>query len=53
MAYLFISLAYSLVSLAFQIPFWPGPGPQTDVAFSATAYGLGSFPVYWMINFGT
>ncbi|KAK7753805.1 hypothetical protein SLS62_004171 [Diatrype stigma] len=50
-AYLFISLAYSLVSLAFQIPFWPGPASQTDVAFSATAYGRGSFPVYWMVNF--
>lgn len=51
-AYLFISLAYSLVSLAFQIPFWPGPGPETDAAPSATAYGRGSFPVYWMVNFG-
>ncbi|RYP33019.1 hypothetical protein DL767_004930 [Monosporascus sp. MG133] len=50
-AYLFISLAYSLVSLAFRIPFWPPPGPETDVAFNATAYGCGSFPVYWMVNF--
>ncbi|RYP46038.1 hypothetical protein DL768_007718 [Monosporascus sp. mg162] len=47
-AYFFISLASSLVSLAFGIPFWPPPGPETDVAFNATAYGCGSFPVYWM-----
>ncbi|KAI1764864.1 MNNG and nitrosoguanidine resistance protein [Hypoxylon sp. FL1150] len=49
--YLFVSLVYSFVSLAFQIPFWPGPGPTTEPAFNATAYGRGSFPVYWMVNF--
>ncbi|KAI0007230.1 MNNG and nitrosoguanidine resistance protein [Xylariaceae sp. FL0662B] len=49
--YLFISLTYSLVSLAFQIPFWPGPGPTTDVAAHATAYGRASFVVYWMVNY--
>ncbi|CAJ2512074.1 Uu.00g076990.m01.CDS01 [Anthostomella pinea] len=50
-SYLFISLTYSLVSLAFQIPFWPPPASPTQVALSATAYGRGSFPVYWMLNF--
>ncbi|KAF3016461.1 hypothetical protein E8E14_008110 [Neopestalotiopsis sp. 37M] len=49
--YFLISLAYSLVSLAFQIPFWTPPASPVDVAFGATAYGRGSFPVYWMINF--
>ncbi|KAI1084686.1 MNNG and nitrosoguanidine resistance protein [Whalleya microplaca] len=49
--YLCISLTYSFVSLAFQIPFWPEPGPTTDVAFNATAYGRGSFVVYWMVNY--
>lgn len=48
---MFISLAYSLVSLAFQIPFWMPPASPTEVAFNATRYGRGSFPVYWMINF--
>ncbi|KAI0167559.1 MNNG and nitrosoguanidine resistance protein [Pestalotiopsis sp. NC0098] len=50
-SYVIISLAYSLVSLAFQIPFWKGPGSPVDVALNATAYGRGSFPVYWMVNF--
>ncbi|XXG97826.1 hypothetical protein Hte_004140 [Hypoxylon texense] len=49
--YLFVSLMYSFVSLAFQIPFWPEPGPTTEPAFNPTAYGRGSFPVYWMVNF--
>ncbi|KAH8201547.1 hypothetical protein TruAng_004318 [Truncatella angustata] len=50
-AYVLISLAYSLVSLAFQIPFWMPPASPTDVAFNATAYGRGTFVVYWMLNF--
>ncbi|KAI1780357.1 MNNG and nitrosoguanidine resistance protein [Hypoxylon cercidicola] len=49
--YLFVSLVYSFVSLAFQIPFSTGPGPTTEPAFNPTAYGRGSFPVYWMVNF--
>ncbi|KAI0102371.1 MNNG and nitrosoguanidine resistance protein [Nemania sp. FL0031] len=49
--YLFISLTYSLVSLAFGVPFWQPPGSATEVAVSATAYGRGSFIVYWLINF--
>ncbi|KAI1869020.1 uncharacterized protein JN550_006007 [Neoarthrinium moseri] len=50
-AYVLISLAYSLVSLAFQIPFWTPPGSPVDVAFNATAYGRASFVVYWLVNF--
>ncbi|KAK7981024.1 hypothetical protein PG989_013481 [Apiospora arundinis] len=49
-SYVFISLAYSLVSLAFQIPFWRSAASPTEVAFNATAYGRGSFVVYWMLN---
>ncbi|KAI0182075.1 MNNG and nitrosoguanidine resistance protein [Hypoxylon sp. FL1284] len=49
--YLFVSLIYSFVSLAFQIPFWKGPAPTTEPAFNPSAYGRGSFPVYWMVNF--
>lgn len=51
-AYFFISLAYSLVPLAFQVPFSQGPASGTETAYNATAYGRGSFPVYWMVNFG-
>ncbi|KAF3025500.1 hypothetical protein E8E14_007358 [Neopestalotiopsis sp. 37M] len=50
-SYIFISLAYSLVSLSYQIPFGRPPASPTEVAFNASAYGRGSFPVYWMINF--
>lgn len=50
-AYLFLSLAYSLISLAFQINFFAPPASQTEVANPATAYGHGSFPVYWMVNY--
>ncbi|GAW15223.1 hypothetical protein ANO14919_046320 [Xylariales sp. No.14919] len=49
--YLFISLTYSLVPLAFGVPFWRGPGRATEAAANATAYGRGSFPVYWLVNF--
>ncbi|KAF2971401.1 hypothetical protein GQX73_g2131 [Xylaria multiplex] len=49
--YLFISLTYSLVSLAFGVPFWRPPGSATEVAINATAYGRGSFLVYWIVNF--
>ncbi|KAI1340056.1 MNNG and nitrosoguanidine resistance protein [Xylariaceae sp. FL0016] len=51
--YFFISLTYSLVSLAFQIPFWPPPASHTEPPppSGATAYGRGSFPVYWALNF--
>jgi hypothetical protein len=50
-AYLFLSLSYSLVSLAFQIHFSNQPALHTVVADNANAYGKGSFPVYWMLNF--
>ncbi|KAI1501845.1 MNNG and nitrosoguanidine resistance protein [Biscogniauxia marginata] len=51
LAYLFVSLIYSLVSMAFQIPFWHPPAPATEPAFNATSYGRASFVVYWMVNF--
>lgn len=58
-AYFFLSLAYSLVSLAFQINFSGGNpvSSETNVAWTidgfsnADAYGRGTFPVYWMLNF--
>lgn len=57
LAYLFMSLAYSFVSLAFQINF-SGGNPitsetqVTEIAFgNPDAYGHGTFPVYWMLNF--
>ncbi|KAI1152957.1 MNNG and nitrosoguanidine resistance protein [Nemania diffusa] len=49
--YLFVSLTYSLVSVAFGVPFWRPPGPATEPAISATAYGRGSFLAYWAVNF--
>ncbi len=50
-SYFFLSLVYSLVSLAYLLPMnnptaspvWPASNPN--------AYGKGTFPVYWMINF--
>jgi hypothetical protein len=55
--YFCLSLAYSLVSLAFQINF-SGASPvtsQTEVADSiygnTNAYGNATFIVYWMLNF--
>lgn len=56
-AYLFLSLAYSLISLAFQINFSHynpvrSETEVTDIAFgNPAAYGAGTFPVYWMLNF--
>lgn len=58
-AYFMLSLAYSLVSLAFSINF-SGGNPitsETQVTVSGNeylnpdAYGHGTFPVYWMLNF--
>ena len=49
-SYAFLSLAYSLVSLAFQIPFANNPAPHTTVKLNANAYGRASFVVYWMVN---
>ncbi|TVY46072.1 Nitrosoguanidine resistance protein [Lachnellula occidentalis] len=50
-AYLFLSLFYSLISLAFQIPFSTPPASETAVVNPANAYHYGSFVVYWMLNF--
>ena len=50
-AYFFLSLGYSFVALAFQIPFSTSPASPTEPAINATAYGKGSFVIYWMINF--
>lgn len=51
LTYFFLSLAYSLVSLAFQIPFSnTGSFPDTSVVNNADAYGRGTFVVYWMLN---
>lgn len=50
-AYCLLSLAYSLVSLAFQTPFSNHTAPDTDVANNPNAYGKGTFLIYWMINF--
>jgi len=56
-AYLFLSLAYSFVSMAFQINFF-GTNPvtsETQVTMveygNPVAYGHGTFPVYWMLNY--
>jgi hypothetical protein len=56
-AYVFLSLAYSFVSMAFQINF-THPNPiqsETQVTVMAygnpPAYGNGTFLVYWMLNF--
>ena len=50
-AYFFLSLAYSLISLAFQIPFANHSAPTTEVANNAEPYGKGTSVVYWMINY--
>ncbi|ETN37241.1 uncharacterized protein HMPREF1541_08231 [Cyphellophora europaea CBS 101466] len=56
-AYFFLSLAYSLVSLAFQIPFSNTP-PAGQSSFptdapinNANLVGHATFPVYWLLNF--
>jgi len=50
-AYSFLSLGYSLVALALQVPFSNGPASPTEPAINPTAYGKGTFVAYWMINF--
>ena len=51
LAYLLLALAYSLVSLAFQIPFSnTSPHNDVSVARNPDAFGTGSFVVYWMLN---
>jgi hypothetical protein len=56
-AYLFLSLAYSFISMAFQINFThtnpiTSQTSPTDIAYgNPVAYGHGTFAVYWMLNF--
>jgi hypothetical protein len=56
-AYFFLSMTYSLISLAFLINF-DGNNPVTSETQATSieagnpgAYGSGTFVVYWMINF--
>lgn len=49
-AYFFLSLFYSFVSLAFQIPFSNEPASPVLSAENANAYGKGTFVVFWMLN---
>ncbi|KAJ5773664.1 hypothetical protein N7457_008560 [Penicillium paradoxum] len=50
MAYFFLSLFYSLVSLALQIPFSNPSASDVVSAQNPNAYGRGSFVVFWMLN---
>ncbi|KAH9834333.1 nitrosoguanidine resistance protein SNG1-like, partial [Teratosphaeria destructans] len=58
-AYFMLSLAYSWVSLAFQVNFSGGNPVTSETESTVTidgysnpdAYGRGTFPVYWMLNF--
>ncbi|KAJ5188900.1 hypothetical protein N7491_005222 [Penicillium cf. griseofulvum] len=49
-AYFFLSLSYSLVSLAFQITFDNGSASEVLSVRNPNAYGRGSFVVFWMLN---
>ena len=50
-AYFLLSLSYSLVPLAFQIPLSNPSASSIEPAFNANAYGHATFVVYWMLNF--
>ena len=50
-AYFLLSLSYSLVPLAFQIPFSNPSAPATEPALNANSYGHATFVIYWMLNF--
>lgn len=59
-AYFFLSLSYSLVSLAFQIPFSHSPPAALEVdghwtptssIRNANYLGHGTWPTYWLLNF--
>ncbi|GME33703.1 putative mnng and nitrosoguanidine resistance protein [Neofusicoccum parvum] len=56
-AYLFLSLAYSLISLAFQLNFSGGDPassqtlPTVAAHGNPDAYGKATFLVYWMLNY--
>ncbi len=53
-----LSLAYSLISLAFQINFTGGNPVTSETQVTSTispysnadSYGHGTFPVYWMVS---
>lgn len=49
-AYFLLSWTYSIISLAFQIPFSAPPGSHTELAQPANKYHGASFVVYWMVN---
>ncbi|KAK5136638.1 hypothetical protein LTR08_002652 [Meristemomyces frigidus] len=59
LAYFMLSLAYSFISLAFQVNFAGGNPVTSETQPTSTtlsnanpdAYGHGTFPVYWMLNF--
>ena len=56
LAYLLLSLCYSLISLAFMIPFnhsnpAGGSWPKDHVANNANPYGHATFVLYWILNF--
>jgi hypothetical protein len=57
LAYLFLSLAYSFISMAFQVNFThtnpiTSQTSVTDIAYgNPISYGHGTFIVYWMLNF--
>jgi Protein of unknown function (DUF3533) len=51
-SYFLLSLAHSLVTLAFQISFSNTfPHNDVSVARNPDAFGRSTFPVYWMLNF--
>ncbi|KAI0799946.1 MNNG and nitrosoguanidine resistance protein [Xylaria sp. FL0064] len=49
--YLFISLAYSLVCVAFGVPLWQPSGSAPEATTNTTAYGPVSFTIFWQVNF--
>lgn len=56
-AYFFLSLAFSLISLAFQVNFSGATAtsqtsPTPIESGNPAAFGKGSFLVYWMLNYG-
>lgn len=49
-SYFFLSLIYSLVSLAYLMPMDRPKGSRVWPVKNPNAYGRGTFPVYWMVN---
>ncbi|GAM34227.1 hypothetical protein TCE0_015f01671 [Talaromyces pinophilus] len=49
-AYFILSFFYSLIPLAFGIPFSNPRGSTTEVIMNGNEYGKSSFVVYWMLN---